>query len=540
VAIEPPHIPGLTDWRPLARGGFAVVWEARQETLDRLVAVKVDQRRLDVESERLRFLREAGAAGRMSGHPGIVTVHDAGILADDRPYLVMELCPGGSLTSYLEAGARPTEQRVRAVGVRIADALAATHARGVLHRDVKPANILIDAYDQVGLADFGLAALPGPGLASQETFQALTPAYTAPEILRRQPPTQYSDVYSLAATLYALLSGRAPRWPEGGTPTLVEVLKQQQRPLQPVPDVNPALMQVLEQALSLDPRKRPTAAAFRDQLRALDLPEKEDPAGPSEVAVQADTGARRLPRATVSAPRAIAGAAAGNRSTAAERTPGVAAGTAGAGRRRSVLVSLVGLALLAVLVTALVLANRGPVVASPAPASAPPATSAAGTPTEGATTPAESPSPSAAESSSPTASAGPGAVPDGFDDCSDQLGDGSYCPTKAECWAGVISVFDLPSLGTAQKCGTTHVYQTFAAGLLEEDVRRQSQLEDSARVKRLCSSDSLDKLLDDRERQTNWEVLALPPQEADGSDRIFRCLFGRGERTGVVELPGTR
>ena len=89
--MTPPYIPGLTDWRPLARGGFATVWQARQESLNRLVAVKVDQRTLEVETEQRRFLREAGAAGRMSGHPGIVTVHDAGILADDRPYLVMEL-----------------------------------------------------------------------------------------------------------------------------------------------------------------------------------------------------------------------------------------------------------------------------------------------------------------------------------------------------------------------------------------------------------------------------------------------------------------
>jgi len=188
VAIHPPQIPGLTDWRPLARGGFAVVWQARQESLDRLVAVKVDQRRLDVEEERLRFLREAGAAGRMSSHPGIVTVHDAGILDDDRPYLVMDLCPGGSLSRLLRADQRPSQQHVREIGVRIADALAATHARDVLHRDVKPANILIDSYGNVGLADFGLAVLPGPRMPPQESFQALTPAYTAPEILHRRPP----------------------------------------------------------------------------------------------------------------------------------------------------------------------------------------------------------------------------------------------------------------------------------------------------------------------------------------------------------------
>src|SRR6185503_17974626 len=144
---------------------------AKQESLNRLVAVKVDQRPLDVETEQRRFLREAGAAGRLSGHPGIVTVHDAGILADDRPFLVMELCPGGSLTKWLTVEHRPSPKRVRDVGVRVADALAAAHARGVLHRDVKPANILIDAYDNPGLADFGLAALPDPGMGLSETIE---------------------------------------------------------------------------------------------------------------------------------------------------------------------------------------------------------------------------------------------------------------------------------------------------------------------------------------------------------------------------------
>ncbi|MFL6025527.1 MAG: serine/threonine-protein kinase, partial [Friedmanniella sp.] len=484
----------------LARGGFAVVWEARQETLNRLVAVKVDQRRLDVESERLRFLREAGAAGRMSGHAGIVTVHDAGILADDRPYLVMELCPGGSLTRYLDGDNRLSEQRVREIGVRIADALAATHAHGVLHRDVKPGNLLIDDYGQVGLADFGLAALPGPGLVSEETFEALTPAYTAPEILRRQPPTQYGDVYSLAATLYALLSGRAPRWPETGTPSLVEVLKQQQRPLKPVPEANPGLMRLLERALSLEPTERPTAAEFRDQLKALELPSEEEPAPASAVVARADTGS----------PAAVPAAA------------------GGAGRRRSVLVSLVGLALLAVLVTALVLANRSALVAEPGPLSASPGT--ASTPAESSATPTGSPS------ASPTSTAAPA----GFEDCSGQLGEGSLCPTKQECWAGIISVFDLPSLGTEQKCSETHVYQTFAAGMLSRDVRRQSQLEADPGVERLCSSAALRKRLGASDRSTSWEILALPPQESDGSDRIYRCLFGRGDRTGTIRLESPR
>ena len=141
----------------------------------------------------------------MSGHPGIVTVHDAGILTDDRPYLVMALCEGGSLTKWVKGEPRPSQEEVREVGVRIADALAATHAAGVLHRDVKPANILIDAYGHSGLADFGLAALPDPGMELSETLEAITPAYAPPEVFHRRPPTEAGDVYSLGATLYAVL-----------------------------------------------------------------------------------------------------------------------------------------------------------------------------------------------------------------------------------------------------------------------------------------------------------------------------------------------
>jgi serine/threonine protein kinase len=134
---------------------FATVWRARQERLDRLV-VKVDDRTLDTEGERRQFLSEARAAGNLSGHPSIVTVHDAGILADGRPYLVMKLCTGGSLTRWLRPDNRQSVDRVVSVGVRIADALAVAHQQGMLHRDVKPANILIDGYGHRGLADFGL------------------------------------------------------------------------------------------------------------------------------------------------------------------------------------------------------------------------------------------------------------------------------------------------------------------------------------------------------------------------------------------------
>ncbi|HEX8511456.1 MAG TPA: protein kinase, partial [Propionibacteriaceae bacterium] len=262
----PPDITGISDWRPLARGGFSTVWQARQDALDRPVAVKVDERTLDSETERLRFLGEARTAGNLSGHPGIVTVHDAGILPDGRPYLVMKLCSGGSLTRWLRPENRPSHERVRVVGVRIADALAAAHARGMLHRDVKPANILIDSYDHAGLADFGLSVASDTGSA-----EGLTLAYAPPEAIRRERPTEFGDVYQLAATLYALLCGHPPREPLGGRTSLEDLVARLDEPAEPLWGVNEQLMQVLLDGLAPDARDRPTAAEFRDRLAALDL-----------------------------------------------------------------------------------------------------------------------------------------------------------------------------------------------------------------------------------------------------------------------------
>ena len=263
MPLVPPDIPTIGDWQPLARGGFATVWRARQLTLDRPVAVKVDDRTLDTEVERRRFLGEAKAAGNLSGHPGIVTVHDAGILADGRPYLVMKLCTGGSLTSWLRPDRRQGAERVCSVGVRIADALAVAHAQGMLHRDVKPANILIDSYGNPGLADFGLAA-PEPGSQT-----AMTVAYAPPEVILGHPPTEFGDVYQLAATLYALLSGRPPSKSTAGAVSLADRVARLKDVPEPIPGVPDDLMRVILDGLAFAPADRPTAAQFRDRLAAL-------------------------------------------------------------------------------------------------------------------------------------------------------------------------------------------------------------------------------------------------------------------------------
>ena len=483
----------------MARGGFATVWEARQESLNRLVAVKIDQRTLDAATERRRFLRESGAAGRMSGHPGIVTVHDAGILTDDRPYLVMELCPGGSLTRWLRPEARPTQLRVRDVGVRIADALAAAHGRGVLHRDVKPANILIDAYDHPGLADFGLAAFPEPGEDISETLEAITPAYAPPEAFHQQPPSEFGDVYSLAATLYAVLKGLPPRWEDGSLPSVQEALARQSMPIERIPGVDPALMDTLLVALSDEPTDRPTAAQFRDQLSALAVPDI-------------------LPGAERPLPAAPApGTPAGLDTAPADDNP--TAGPRGRRRSRAVL-ALVSSLLVLLVVAAAVLISRDTPVSGAAPVSTPAPAATAATSPAVVTSPAPTPNP----------------VPAGYLDCSADLGAQTYCPTVEECWGGLFTYSDQPTLGTPQDCRELHVYQTFAAGRLTYTVRRQSQLENDAQVSQVCTAAVVNTMLPEAERRSNWEVFALPPQMQTDDDDFYRCVVGRGERSGPLPL----
>jgi protein kinase-like protein len=259
-----PEIAGLSSWRPLARGGLAVVWEAHQATPDRLVAVKVYEHGLH-EADLRHFVREAAAADRLAAHPGIVTTYSVGRLADKRPYLVMELCPGGSLTRWLEPEHRPSPEQVRQVGLQIADVLAAAHAARVLHCDVKPANILVDRAGRFRLADFGSAIELGTDAEPADTLW-VTPAWAPPEAFRGEPATEAGDVFSLAATLYALLAGRPPR-PMDSTPVPREqAVGLDAPPIAPVPGVDKPLMTVLLRALDDDPAARPSAATFFRQL----------------------------------------------------------------------------------------------------------------------------------------------------------------------------------------------------------------------------------------------------------------------------------
>ncbi|GAA3842459.1 hypothetical protein GCM10022243_06080 [Saccharothrix violaceirubra] len=263
------QLPGLVDLTPLGQGGFATVYRARQVQLDREVAVKIDNRVLQTERDRRRFLREAHAAARLSGHPHVVSVHDANFTPQGTPYLVMELCTGGSLSDLARREGPLPADRVRKLGVQLADALAAAHAEGVLHRDIKPGNILLDRYGTAKLADFGLAALLDAEGSSTVTRDALSPSYAPPEAFAMAQPSAAADVYSLAATLYDLLAGKPPRpvpWPIESFDHLGVVLRS---PVPPVAGVPADLHAVLVRALDPEATSRTASAArLRDELDA--------------------------------------------------------------------------------------------------------------------------------------------------------------------------------------------------------------------------------------------------------------------------------
>ncbi|WP_425567636.1 protein kinase domain-containing protein [Plantactinospora mayteni] len=261
-------MPGLTDLQVFARGGYATVYRATQQSVGREVAVKVENRTLDSERDQRRFLREARAAGRMSSHPHVVDLFDAGVTEDQHPYLIMELCDGSYAERMRTSPLRPVE--ARDVGVKIADALADAHQLGVLHRDVKPANILYSRFNEPALADFGLAVL-AEARDTAITLEVLTPAYAPPEMFRHSPPSPAVDVYALCATLYAVMHGKPPRWQADRNPGLLTLLELFAEPIPELPGVPTRMLDLLRYGMANDPADRPTAEQLRDLLAAVPL-----------------------------------------------------------------------------------------------------------------------------------------------------------------------------------------------------------------------------------------------------------------------------
>ncbi|TFH52875.1 serine/threonine protein kinase [Actinomyces viscosus] len=252
-----PTVPGVRLGEPLGQGGFATVYAGEQISLQRPVAVKIDSRPLHDERNRRRFMREMAAASRISGHPNAVSLIDSGVLPDGRPYLVMERCDGGSLAQVLEREELSAAQAVSIV-TAVSSALGAAHEAGVLHRDIKPGNILIDAYGSPRLSDFGLAAIQREGIQSSVTLDTMTPDFAPPEAFTLADPTPSGDVWSMGAVLFTLLTGRGPRRAaDGGALSLPKIINRLSVPADTsdlrIPE---ALRPLLDRALHPDPAQR--------------------------------------------------------------------------------------------------------------------------------------------------------------------------------------------------------------------------------------------------------------------------------------------
>src|SRR3954451_7213688 len=196
--------------RHIANGGMAGVWEAHDELLDRSVAVKVLAQHLsEDERARKRFEREARAAAGLSSHPNVVTIYDVADY-EGRAFMVMELMRGGSVADVLRRGEEIDTQRALRWLREAASGLDAAHAAGVIHRDVKPANLLLDERDRLGIGDFGIARLAWEEQVTQ-TGQVLgTAAYLAPEQAMGEPAVAASDRYALSVVAFELLTGTKP------------------------------------------------------------------------------------------------------------------------------------------------------------------------------------------------------------------------------------------------------------------------------------------------------------------------------------------
>lgn len=254
----------------IGSGGMGQVWQGWDELLGRAVAVKVLHETLHDEVTTGRFALEARTAAQLND-PHVVAVYDFGT-DQDRPYLVMELVDGRSLAEELESAVTPDAQRAADMAAQVAAGLASAHRHGVVHRDIKPGNLLLEDSGAVSIADFGIArftrdSTAALGLTANGQVMG-TVAYLAPERALGRPATDATDVYALGCVLYQLLTGSVPFSGDLPSATLYQhVHTEPEPPHHRDPALPPALSQYVLRLLAKDPAERPTAEQAENWLR---------------------------------------------------------------------------------------------------------------------------------------------------------------------------------------------------------------------------------------------------------------------------------
>ncbi len=288
VNSQPPELKGFRYLRQLGSGGFSDVYLYEQALPKRSVAVKV----LDelTAENRASFAAEANLMAQLSAHPYIVSIHHADVSDDGRPFFIMEYCSGPSLADRYKRQPLSVAEALR-VGIHIASAIATAHASGILHRDLKPGNILTNEYGSPLLTDFGissmveeelqthtttLAALTGSGATTGSQSVGLSVPWSPPEMFEDDPkPDVRSDVFSLAATIYTLLAGRTPFEVPGKSNQSIELMGRIERgAITPMDraDVPAGLLAVLRKGMAVDRSQRyATAVDFARALQGVEL-----------------------------------------------------------------------------------------------------------------------------------------------------------------------------------------------------------------------------------------------------------------------------
>ncbi|MGH3912713.1 MAG: serine/threonine-protein kinase [Pseudonocardiaceae bacterium] len=243
--------------RVVGRSAASVVWEATQISTGRLVAVKVLDVDLTDEESLRRFDRERHVMGMLSGHPHIVTIYDAGIY-DQRPWLAMQFCSQGSLAGKIKNnGPFPVAEAVDVL-VKVGGALTIAHQRGVLHCDIKPANIMVNDFGEPALGDFGISRLT-VGSATRTVATGYSVDHAPPEVLNNERPTVAADIYSLGTTIWELICGRPP-FRQNLDTAYAGVIRQillEPLPEPTVPDVPTELTSLLMRMAAKEPQDRP-------------------------------------------------------------------------------------------------------------------------------------------------------------------------------------------------------------------------------------------------------------------------------------------
>lgn len=253
-------------------GGMGTVWLARDQLLDREVAVKqvVSTEGLNddtADNIRQRAMREGRIAAKLS-HRNAIAMHDVA-LDRGEPWLVMEYLPSRSVAQILHTTQTLPVPQAAQIGAQVADAMAEAHAAGIIHRDIKPGNILIATGRNAGLVkitDFGISRAKDDVTLTQTGVITGTPAYFAPEVARGADPTEASDVYSLGATVYTIVEGEPPFGVDENSLVLLhKVARAQINPMKNAGELRSVLLHLLEP----HPAKRPTMEQARDELAAI-------------------------------------------------------------------------------------------------------------------------------------------------------------------------------------------------------------------------------------------------------------------------------